>query len=118
MCLGQGVQGLRPITVRGLYQGLQYADLEDTSGPSGRLSRLGQPVEQTGRWVDRVSVGSKQMLREQHPGKGEVVELVQVARVVGGRHPSLPAQSAASGSRRCAIQIRALMVGMGRTSGP
>ena len=57
------------------------------------------------------------VLREDQTYEGEVVELAQIAGVIRDGHASVRAQSAASDSFPCAIQIRALMAGMGRTSG-
>ena len=45
------------MSLRVVCQGLQHADLEETSGASRGLGGLVQPVQQAGRLVERAGVG-------------------------------------------------------------
>ena len=61
--------------------------------------------------------GCGPVLRDEQTHQGEVVELAQIVGIVRGGHASFPAQSAACDRSPCAIQTRAFIAAIGRTSG-
>ena len=80
---------------------LQETDLEKAPCPLSGLGGAAHPAQQGNCAVECVAVAERTVLRQEQTYQGEVVELAQVADLVGGRHTSLV--SPLGGSRELAL---------------